>query len=69
MYLITRLLGRFAAIFYFDCEHVLFVYIEKQNKNNFVDFKNLIKFEIWWMQILEILIIQKFSLGPHEVPH
>ena len=30
----TRLLGRFAPIFYFNCEHVLLVYIVKQNKNN-----------------------------------
>jgi len=37
--------------FYFNCEHVLFVYIVKQNKKslrilktNFVDFQNLQKF-------------------------
>ena len=30
---LTRLLGRFALIFYFNCEHVLFVYILKQKQN------------------------------------
>ena len=36
----TRLLGRFAPIFYLNCEHVLFVYIVKQNKQKFEDFLN-----------------------------
>ena len=31
---ITRLLGRFAPIFYLNCEHVLFVYILKQKQTN-----------------------------------
>ena len=46
---ITRLLGRFAPIFYLNCEHVLFVYILKQSKKKisrifkkkFADFKDL----------------------------
>ena len=47
----TRLLGRFAPIFYFNCEHFLFSNIEKQKQNkkfadfmkkNFVDFENLL---------------------------
>ena len=37
--LTTRLLGRFAPIFYLNCEHVLFVYILKQRRNNFADLK------------------------------
>ena len=47
----TSLLGRYAPIFYFKCEHVLFVYIVKHNKNNsriftknFVDFQGFKKF-------------------------
>ena len=35
----TRLLGRFAPIFYFNCEHVLFVYILKQRRKKFADFQ------------------------------
>ena len=35
---VTRLLGRFAPIFYLNCEHVLFVYILKQ-RNFFCGFK------------------------------
>ena len=31
----TRLLGRFAPIFYLNCEHVLFVYILKQRRKKF----------------------------------
>ena len=37
--LITRLLGRFALIFYLNCEHVLFVYILKQRRKKFCGFK------------------------------
>ena len=36
---ITRLLGRFAPIFYFNYEHVIFVYILKQRRKNFEDSK------------------------------
>ena len=31
---ITSLLGPFGPIFYFNCEHVLFVYIVKENKKS-----------------------------------
>ena len=40
IFILTRLLGCFAPIFNFHCEHVLFVYIVKKN---FVDFKNFQK--------------------------
>ena len=47
----TKLLWRFAPIFYFNGKHFLFVYIVKQNKNNlriftknFLDFQNFQKF-------------------------
>ena len=75
----TRILERFTPIFYFNCEHVLFVYIVKQNKKNrgfqqkisctFKIFKNLMKIEFWWRQIFETLITYKPSLGSREVPH
>ena len=39
--LITRILGRFALIFYLNCDHVLFVYILKQRRKNFADFQEL----------------------------
>ena len=44
---LTRLLGRFAPLFYFNCDHVLFVNIVKQkNPKNFADFiKNLVDFQ------------------------
>ena len=70
----TRRLGRFVPIFYFNCEHFLFIYIAKQKRKKFcgfkkmVDFKNLMKFEFCWMQIFENSIIHKPSLGFHEVP-
>ena len=35
---VTRLLGRFAPIFYFNCEHVLIVNIEKQRRKKFRGF-------------------------------
>ena len=35
----TRLLGRFAPIFYLNCEHVLFVNILKQRRKKFPDFQ------------------------------
>ena len=64
-------------IFYFDCEHVHFVYIVKQNKQNlriltkknFVDFQNFQKFNENRVLIetkIEILIIHKPSLGSRE---
>ena len=67
-FIITRLLGRFAPIFYFNCEHVLFVH-RKTKQKSFKIFKNLMKIEFWWSQIFEILIIHKPFLGPREVPH
>ena len=39
---VTRLLGRFAPIFYLNCEHVLFVYILKQGRKKFCGFKKKI---------------------------
>ena len=38
MYIYTRLLGRFAPIFYLNCENVLFVYILKQTRKKFSGF-------------------------------
>ena len=57
---------RFAPIFYFNCNHVLFVYIENKQKK-FADFNKT--FEFWWRQIFENSTIHKPSLGPLEVPH
>ena len=70
----TRLLGRFAPIFYFNCEHW------KTKKKNFADFinknrvlsrfkKKLQKIKNFKTQIFEILIIHKPSLGSREIPH
>ena len=39
---LTRLLGRFAPIFYLNCVHVLFVYILKQSRKKFRGFLNTI---------------------------
>ena len=39
IYIYTRFLGRFAPIFYLNCEHVLFVYILKQSRKNLRIFK------------------------------
>jgi len=36
--LLSRLLGRFAPIFYLNREHVLFVYILKQRRTNFLSY-------------------------------
>ena len=50
-FVLTRLLGGFAPIFYLSCEHVLFVNIEKQKtkirrflKQKIVDFQDLKNF-------------------------
>ena len=67
----TGLLGGFAPIFYFNCEHFLFVYIVKQKK--LVDFikccgfsiQNLVQIEFCWRLIFEILIIHTTSMGSH----
>ena len=56
------LLGRFTLIFYFNCEHVRFVYILKQKPKSswiFKIFRNLMKIEVCWRQIFENLIIHK----------
>ena len=46
LFTLTRLLGRFVPMFYLNCEHVLYVYIVKQNKNNSRIFtKNLVDFD------------------------
>ena len=39
----TRLLGRFAPIFYLNCEHVHFVYILKQSRKKFRGFLKKIR--------------------------
>ena len=59
-YIFTRILERFASIFYFNCEHVLIVNIEKQRKINFADFQNLKKF-------YKNKNIHKPSLGSRDV--
>ena len=67
----TRLLGRFAPIFYFNCEHW------KTKKKNFADIinknrvlsrfkKKLQKIKNFKTQIFKILIIHKPSLGSRE---
>ena len=56
----TGLLGRFAPIFYFNREYVLFVYIVKQKQNrNFADF---IKKISWIFKIFKnrILLEENF---------
>ena len=67
-----RLFGRFAPIFYFNCEHVLFVYIVKQKqtknfkdfiKNIFVDFLNFQISNFVIGKFFENSIIHKPSLG------
>ena len=72
----TRLLGRLAPIFYFNCEHFIFVYTVKQNQKKFADFIKKIswifkfnKNRICWWQIFEILIIHIPSLWSYEAPH
>ena len=62
----TRLLGRFAPIFYFNCEHFLYAYAyckretKKFSKNNYWIFK----IQFYGRIIIEVLIIQKRALGP-----
>ena len=50
----TRLLGHFAPIFYFNCEHFLFVYIVKQKQKNVYGF---------YHKIFAILIMHKQFLA------
>jgi len=46
VYFTTKLLGRFAPIFYLNCEHVLFVYTLKQRRKKFRGFlKKLADFQ------------------------
>jgi len=76
--ILSSLRGRFAPISWINCEHVLFVYIVKQNKKFrgfsqkisriFKILKNLMTIEFWWRQIFEILIIDKPSLESLDVP-
>ena len=56
-YIYTRLLGRFAPIFYFNGEHFLFrktKTIKKLIFKKIVDFYCLIKIEFCWRQIFKI---------------
>ena len=46
-FIITSLYGRFATIFYFNCAHVLFAYILKQNKNSRILSKKLFTNHPW----------------------
>ena len=61
----TRLLGSFAPISHFHCEHFLFVYIGKKKFRGFSKFS---KIEFLWRQIFENSIIHKPSLGSRDVP-
>ena len=54
----TRLIGRFAPIFYLNCEHVLFVYILKQRIKNF-----FLKLKTFKTHFFLFVIIHK-NLGP-----
>jgi len=60
----TRLLGCFTPIFYFNCDHFLFVWNVKQNKNKIRRFSKFSKIEFWYWQIFENSIIHNH----HEVP-
>ncbi len=54
----TRLLGRFTAIFYFNCEHFLFVYTVKQQlKQKFADLKKIVDFQNFHVYAPEILAV------------
>ena len=73
----TRLLGRFAPIFFFYCEHFLFLYIVKQKtkkvrrfykKKKFRGFSKFNENSILMEVNFEILIVHKPSLGSFEVP-
>ena len=56
----TRLVGRFALIFYFYCEHVLFLNIKNQRKKfadcnqKFRGFSWFLKIKFWLRQILKV---------------
>ena len=55
-------IGRFAPIFYLNCEHVHCK--ANQAKSSRILQKNLMKIELCWRNIFVILIIIKPSLGP-----
>jgi len=69
---ITRLLERFAPIFYLNCEHVFFVYILKQRKKfcgflkrkfaDFNEFNFFYKIKTFKTHFFKIFIINKLSL-------
>ena len=61
--LLSRLLGRFAPIFYFICKTKIADFIK-----NFVDFQNFQKSNFDGGKFLENLIIHKPSLGSRNVP-
>ena len=67
---ITRLLGRFAPIFYLNCEHVLFVNILNKEEKIFADLKK--KFFFTKLKTFKthlfIFIIHKPFLWSREVP-
>ena len=58
---ITRLLGRFAPIFYLNCDHVLFVYILKQKQT-----KKVRGFHEKMSWILKIYWKSNFVRGFHK---
>ena len=71
---ITRLLGRFAPIFYLNCEHVLFVYILKQSRKKFRGFlkknsrifkifKNFTKIKTFKHKFLKFLLFINLPWG------
>ena len=61
----VKLLGRFAPIFYFNCEHVYT--FKNKNKQKFADFVK--KFRAFLKKFKNpILIIQKPALESCEVP-
>jgi len=74
IYIYTRLLERFASIYYFNCGHVLFAYIVKQTKNK-QKIRGFYKKKSWIFKS-RILLQANFwkfdhpysSLGSREVP-
>ena len=63
VYIYTSLLGRFAPIFYFYCEHVHFVYIvkEKQTKH-FADFiRKIVDFFVIFKKRIFYFLPDRFS--------
>ena len=55
IYIDIRLLGRFMPIFHFNCEHVLFVYIGKQNKKGLrISLKNFVVPHKIWTRLVQL---------------